>query len=170
MLGTSPIELVYLPPATTPKTRPMLGLPHSQEAEVLTPTPPSPITFSLPALPSESGGPPIDWASEAQEVANAGSGGNVRSLDRHRKSESRQPSISFFVDRPAHHAGEQFKTDDGQWIVFVSDDCYQIADPFASLNALGNGLGVKTYCVGKSNTSRGDLFDQLPAYQKYHSH
>jgi hypothetical protein len=153
---TSPIELVYLSSATTPKSRPMLVLPHSlkQEAEVLTPAPPSSIAFSLPALPDESAGPPIDWANEAHEVARATGSGNVRSHDRHQQSESSQPTKSIFADPPAHYAGEQFKTDGGQWIVFVSDDCYQISNPFASLDVLGNGLGVQTYCVGKSNTPR----------------
>jgi hypothetical protein len=124
----------------------------------------------LPTLPTESAGLPIDWANEAHEVAKATSGGNARSLDGHQQSEPNQPSKSIFGERLAHHAGELFKTDNGQWIVFVSDDCYQIASPFASLNVLRNGLGVQTYCVGKSNTPRGDLFDQLPAYQKYHPH
>jgi hypothetical protein len=144
-------------------------LPHSlwQEEEVPTAAP-SIITLPLPTLPNESAGPPIDWANEAHEVAKATSGGNARSLDSHRQYEPNQPSKSIFGERPAHHAGEQFKTGDGQWIVFVSDDCYQITSPFVSINVLGNGLGVQTYCVGKSNTSRGDLFDQLPAYQIYH--
>jgi hypothetical protein len=170
MLGTSPIELVYLPPSTTPDTRPMPVLPHSlRQEEVPTPAP-SIINLPLPTLPNENAGSPIDWANEAHEVAQATRGGNARSLDGHQQPEPNQPSKSIFGERPAHHAGEQFRTDDGQWIVFVSDDCYQIAGSFESLNVLGNGLGVQTYCAGKSNTPRGDLFDQLPAYQKYHPH
>ena len=155
MLRTSPIELVYLPPMTTPENRPIPVLPHSlRQEEVPTPAP-SIFTLPLPTLPNESAGSPIDWANEANEVAKATSGGSARPLDGRRQSEPNQPSKSIFGERPAYHAGEQFKTDDDQWIVFVSDDCYQIASPFASLNVLGNGLGVQTYCVGKSNTPPG---------------
>ena len=128
-----------------------------------------PFSLFLCHLLNESAGSPIDWSNEANEVAKATSGGSARPLDGRRQSEPNQPSKSIFGETPAYHADEQFKTDDGQWIVFVSYYCHQIASPFASLN-VGNGLGVQTYCVGKANTPRGDLFDQLPAYQKIHHH
>jgi hypothetical protein len=38
----------------------------------------------------------------------------------------------------------------------------------ASIGALANGVGVQTYCKGKSKAPRGDLFDQLPAYKGNH--
>jgi hypothetical protein len=39
--------------------------------------------------------------------------------------------------------------------VYVSDNCHQISDPLVSISALANGMGVQTYCKGKSKTPTG---------------
>jgi hypothetical protein len=165
---SSPIELLFLPPApaTTSRARPNSLSREKAKAALAAP---SAITIPPPVVPTESAEPPIDWANEAQEVAAAAAPSpEFRSFDRRSPSESKPPSKSIFDEPPAHHAGEQFRTDDGRRAVFVSDNCYQISHPFASPTALENGMSVQTYCIGKSNKPRGDLFDQLPAYQKYH--
>jgi hypothetical protein len=135
------------------------------------PTTPGALTIPQPAAPTESAESPIDWAGEAQRGAATAvtPGPEIRSFDHRFPSESERPPKSIFDEPPEHRAGEQFRTDDGRWVVYVSDDCYQISDPFASTNALANGMGVQTYCKGKPKTPRGDLFDQLPAYKRNHA-
>jgi hypothetical protein len=79
------------------------------------------------------------------------------------------PQKSVFPEPPAHHAGEQHMLDTGEWIVFISDNCYQISSAIPTVPiALGNGIGQSTFCLDNSSTPRGDLFDQLPAYKRYH--
>jgi hypothetical protein len=117
--------------------------------------------------PADSAGPLIDWASEAEKVAATPSP-EFQPFDGPPPAESNPSTRSIFEDRPAHHAGEQIRTDDGRWVVYVSDYCYQMTNPFAAPNALETGVGMQTYCLRKSNQPRGDLFDELAAYDKYH--
>jgi len=167
----SPMELLLLPPARVSKSPPpreSQSVKHQPEELTIAPT--FAVPPSWPALPTESPEPNIDWANEAKQAAQGiPDKGEFRSLDSRRESPADTPAKSIFPDLPAHHAGEQFRTDDGRWAVFVSDDCYEISDPYASPNALNNGMGVQTYCTGRSRQSRGDLFDQLSAYKKLHS-
>jgi hypothetical protein len=110
----------------------------------------------------------IDWAGTAHSVT-AAIAAEIESRENPSMSVSTPPAKSIFPGRPVRHAGEQFKTDSGEWIVFVSDECYQIANsPPKSPYALDNGMALQTFCVGVFNTPRGDLLDELPAYKKYH--
>jgi hypothetical protein len=166
------LELILIPTATTLRTRPPPIPPSSLHVETeIAPTTPSAITIPQPVAPIESAELPIDWAGEAQRGAATAvtPGLEIRSFDHRFPSESERPPKSIFDEPPEHRAGEQFRTDDGRWVVYVSDDCYQISDPFAPANALANGMGEQTYCKGKPITPRGDLFDQLPAYKRNHA-
>jgi hypothetical protein len=166
------LELILVATATTPRTRPPPVPPNSFRVETeIAPTTPSAITIPQPATPTENAESPIDWAGEAQRGAATAvtRSPEIRSFDHRFPSEPERSPRSIFDESPEHQAGEQFRTDDGRWVVYVSDDCYQISDPLASTNALANGLGLQTYCKGKSSTPRGDLFDQLPAYKRNHA-
>lgn len=169
--AATPLELIRIPQAITPKTRPQPPLPNSFHVDTkVAPTTPITITAPQPIAPNEGEESTIDWAGEAQRAAAGATapGPAVQSFDHHFPAESEAPKSIF--DEPAeHHAGEQFRTDDGRWVVYVNDNCYQVSDPLASSNASANGMGVQTYCKGRSKTPRGDLFDQLPAYKQYHT-
>ena len=167
----SPLELLFLSPTTASIARPerLVPMPPRPEVKNVIGAPPS-VNAPLSVAPIESKKPAIDWANEAQQVAAATEpSSGVRSFDhRSGSGSSHPPSKPIFDEPPAHHAGEEFKTDDGRRAVFVSDNCYQLSNPFASPNALENGMGVQTYCIGKSNQPRGDLFEQLSAYKRLH--
>jgi hypothetical protein len=47
--------------------------------------------------------------------------------------------------RSKHHAGEQYKTPDGDWIVWINDNCYQVATPLMTVSAPGAMLPM-TVC------------------------
>lgn len=166
----APLELILIPTAAAPRTRPPFARQDSSHVDTnVAPITPSPVTIPQPAAPNESAESPIDWAGEAQKAAAATTPGpEVRPFDHRFPSDSERPPKSIFDEAPEHHAGEQFRTDDGRWVVYVSDNCYQISDPLASISALANGVGAQTYCRGKSKAPRGDLFDQLPAYKRNH--
>jgi hypothetical protein len=165
----SPLELILIPTTTISTSRPPPRLPNSLRVDTkIAPVTPSAITIPQPVAPNESTESPIDWAGEAQKAAAAVASPvpEARSFGHGFPGESERPPTSIFDEPPGHHAGEQFRTDDGRWVVYVSDDCYQISDPLGSANATANGMSVQTYCKGKSKTPRGDLFDQLPAYKR----
>jgi hypothetical protein len=116
----------------------------------------------------ESARPPVDWSEEARAVATAAAN---RTLTRRDRGADSTPSPhSVFAPPSAHHKGDESSTVTGDRIVFVTDDCYQVSKAIPAIsNASNNGMGLQTYCLNKSDRPRGDLFDQLQAYKKYHS-
>ena len=165
----SPIELLPLPSAPPSKARPAPLEPHPIRREAKPNwAPPSTITLPRSADPDDSAGPLFDWASEAEDVAKVPAP-EFQPLGGRPRAEPSTPSKSIFEDGPAHHAGEQLKTAEGRWAVFISDYCYQVTEPLASADALENGMGLQTYCTGPHHEPRDDLFDQLAAYERYHA-
>jgi hypothetical protein len=164
----APMVLLFLPPAVAPRAQKDTSR-RSTSRKIK----PKPLVTELTVTPSvaaprnqQSSAATIDWATEAQTVA-AAIASRPEASDRHRGSDAPRPPISIFSEPPAHHAGEEFTTSSGEHAVFVSENCYQVAST-KSPNAIDNGMGSQTYCIGKSKKPRGDLFDQLPAYEKYH--
>jgi hypothetical protein len=163
---SAPIELLILPqyaapivpPLPTPSDR------HKKVAANLAP-PPDALTNITPNSASDVAGPSIDWSEEAHnEVANL-----AKDAPTLNDTIAAPPSQSPFAAPPAHHKGEQIPTGDGRWIVYVSDNCYQVSKSITAItNATNTGVGTQTYCNQKSRLPRGDLFKQLPAYKKYH--
>jgi hypothetical protein len=164
----NPIELLLLTPNTAPPTAPQPA-PASRAKKVTPPAvpPSSAITIDPSAAPVENVGPLVDWAQEAQDVA---AGIAKQSSAERRRDTAPAPSPgSPFAPPPVHHKGDQYPTGDGQWIVYISDDCYQVSKSITFVtNATNNGMGLQTYCNRRSKAARGDLFEQLPAYKKLH--
>jgi hypothetical protein len=166
----NPIELLALPPSPAPKIRlpPPAPTDRPKKATPSAVPPAAAITIDPSAAPADEAGPPVNWAQEALSVA-AGLAKEV-SPERREGSALAPPVKSPFAPPPAHHKGEQYPSADGQWIVFVSEDCHQVSKSITTItNATNTGFGVQTYCTRHSKKPRGDLFDQLPAYQKLHA-
>jgi hypothetical protein len=163
---TNPIEVVFIAPTEAHKVRAEAPLSHT--LETLQTSISSDAAFTLPPDASsgpDRAGPPVDWAGDARAVAAA----VVAKTDSREGPDSSQAPKSATPGNPSHHAGEQYRLDGGGWVVFVSDDCYQISNAMPTVpTALGNGMGLQTFCLGDSSAPRGDLFDQLSAYKKYH--
>ncbi len=62
-----------------------------------------------------------------------------------------------------HHAGEQFKTANGDWIVWINSKCYQVAGSAPPAYAPGANL-LQTICPGEPGTARGTPPSQPPAH------
>jgi hypothetical protein len=163
-LAAPPIELLILPQNAAPTVPPPPDRRKKVAATPLTP-PPDALTLVTPNSNSEVAGPPIDWSQEAHNAAAS----IARSATALNDTIPAPPSNSPFAAPPAHHKDEQIPTTDGRWIVYVSNDCYQVSKSMTSItNATNNGMGLQTYCRRHSKKPRGDLFDQLPAYKKLH--
>lgn len=150
------------PPASSNRRRPQLADETSPVAPVEPPTTPTPV-ISLPIGADAA----IDWVAEARRAAAAvTSVHNVREFGQIPKAHSGQAPLR---SSPAHEAGEQYRTEDGAWIVWVSDRCYIVSEvpPLGLPQVLARSIPTRTVCQGDSEP-RGDLFKDLPAYQKYH--
>lgn len=54
-----------------------------------------------------------------------------------------------------HHAGDQFKTESGDWIVWISADCYQIAVAHSNSADVAPNAS-HTVCPSKRASPRGE--------------
>jgi len=107
----------------------------------------------------------IDWREEARRAASA-----VAEPRPHREF-SHTPKIDGVTRRrPAHQAGEQYRLDTGEWVVWVSDRCYIVSGvpPIGLPDVLARSIPTTTVCRDNSPPP-GELFRELPAYQKYHA-
>jgi len=108
----------------------------------------------------------VDWAAEARRAAAA-----LTSPPQLREF-GRIPQIDSEIGphtAPAHVAGEQYRDEDGTWIVWVGPHCFIVSElpPLGLPDILARSLPTRRGCEG-AQESRGDLFKDLPAYQKYH--
>ena len=72
-------------------------------------------------------GTAVDWAAEARRAVQAF---DIRShLPASNQSVSGSPAEDHWWPRRQHHAGDQFKTANGDWIVWINDSCYQLTGP-----------------------------------------
>jgi hypothetical protein len=171
ILTSSPIQVRFLSPVVAPAIR--LGSPLEgsfKEFNVAAPTLPS-LTL-VPMVSSEDDSSnSVDWAAEARIVAAASAAGvPYRPFGSHVPSGTASSPGAGPSPSPEHKAGDQYRTENGDWVVFVTKNCYQISSSIPNLfSSILRTLPLQTYCPGKSKEApRGDLFEQLPAYKKYH--
>ena len=147
--------------AASNRRRPQVSDETSPVAPVEPPIAPPPV-ISFPIGADTA----IDWAAEARRAAAAVTGARkVREFGRNPADSGQAPLRSS----PAHEAGEQYRTADGGWIVWVSDRCYIVSEvpPLGLPQVLARSIPTRTVCQGDSEP-RSDLFKDLPAYRKYH--
>jgi hypothetical protein len=156
--------LILMPPRADPN--PHVNQAHKRitrrtNATSISATPSIPA--QIPFQPSH-GAPPVDWAGEAVQAAASVIGTHKGAV----ATPVPSATHNFWLPSPSHHRGEQYTTDTGQLVVWVSDGCYQITR-LPTPNVPDHVMVPMTVCPPSFNTPRGDLFDQLPEYQKYAS-
>ncbi|HEX3848505.1 MAG TPA: hypothetical protein VHV81_14075 [Steroidobacteraceae bacterium] len=97
---------------------------------------------------SEGSGKGVDWAAEARRAVHAFDIRNDRLLAM--DSPYGVPAFDNGWLYVRHRAGEQFKTANGDWIVWLDANCYQIADAAPSRGGGGAPRG-RVYCVDPVN-------------------
>jgi len=106
----------------------------------------------------------IDWGAEAERAAAAAiEAKKFREFGQHGSAQSAPQ-----VRAPAHQAGEQYRLETGEWIVWVSDRCYIVSGPppLGMPDVIARSIPARRVCQGDSGP-RGDLFRDLPAYERY---
>jgi hypothetical protein len=163
------IEVPFLPPATAQRVRTDTSPSAPLDMTLVTPSVDAILSLSPELIPAMGTfGVPIDWADQAHTVADSIIA-NTDDRESRLTPDLTTAQKSIFPEPPAHHAGEQHRLDTGEWIVFISDNCYQISSAIPTVpTALDTGIGQSTFCLDNANTPRGDLFEQLPAYKRHH--
>jgi hypothetical protein len=156
-----PIELVYLPPATPPKIRPNNFRPQRLSGDTALSIAPPTLDAVAPMLsPSASAGQGhgagVDWNAEARRAVQA-----IEIRTRHPPNDNTIP-VSPLEETwwPRRHAGGEFKTAGGDWIVWINSSCYQVATNAAAAPALGAML-PPTICT-RDSMPRGDMQEPRP--------
>jgi hypothetical protein len=156
-----------------PKTPEPLAKGPAPELHLAPLAPVAPFVPALPSIsyPTDNMPQAIDWQAEGQKAAAAITGSRgVPSEDEDRRKTSSSHGPRPWVPPPAHHAGEQYTTITGEKIVWISDKCFVMSSrPTLGLpDIFARARLSTTICPRTSGTARGDLFEALPAYKKYH--
>jgi hypothetical protein len=122
-----PIELVYIPAPPPPPVRADTGRPPRLRADIaLVPT--LPMMTSAPPASASSGtgshGVGVDWLAEAHRAVKAY---EIRREQPAESSLSGKSPANDWWPQQGPHAGDSYKNDAGDWIVWIDSDCYKIA-------------------------------------------
>jgi hypothetical protein len=146
------VEVMLIPPAKAPKVRAENTRPERLSTNIAVALAPPALNSSLQSGASSSPdghGSAVNWAAEAHRA--------LRAFEiRRDQPPSSAISVSSALDDwwpGEHHAGDQFKTDSGDWIVWVNANCYQIASWHS--NAMG-ASPPRTICPPQRRTPRND--------------
>jgi hypothetical protein len=135
---TNAVEVLFVAPADPPKVRIMANLPRRGRSPAITVEPPLLESLSFPASQAPGSlangeGSGVDWAAEARRALQA------FEIRNHQASASRsvsgRPEDDHWPLHAQHHAGERFKTENGDWMVWIDANCYEIARGIRRLRA-----------------------------------
>jgi hypothetical protein len=151
--GQQSIEVLLLPPAPVPQIVAEASRPKAlRRAQIVIPPPaldspslpPSISTSDKPASMTDGQGSGVDWNAEAHRAIHAF---EIRSHQpKDGISVSGTPADEHWWRRMQHRAGDRFKTPNGDWIVWIDANCYQVASAQSSSYAL-SGAMPQTVCV-----------------------
>jgi hypothetical protein len=112
---------------------------QSLAPNLLAVTPPSDFVIATDPSGVEGAGKAgigVDWLAEAHRAVKAY---EIR-REESPKNVIAGASRDFWAMQWQHHAGEKFKTDSGDWIVWLDNDCYRIAGWHESDPTVGQAL------------------------------
>lgn len=110
----------------------------------------------------------IDWLAEAGRAAEAATAAP------HTRSFGKIPEAPSWLEpsrhAPAHQAGDQYRLEAGEAIVWVSDRCYLISEPppLGAPDVFARSLGTRMGCQAAPGPPPEELFKDLPTYRKHH--
>jgi hypothetical protein len=147
------VELLFIPPVRPPKRRPENYLPY--RLSTLSPT-----SIVTPLFDAESPLPPssrsrgngsgVDWEAEAHRALQAF---EIRTNDFAGGASNPGMPVEDNWSRTQHHPGDRYKTETGDWIVWINANCYQVASAAASTYARG-GAPPQTVCPDQEKPRR----------------
>jgi hypothetical protein len=147
------IEVMFLPPLKQPVARAAgAHLPRLKIDMGLSLAPPSLDASwqSASAGGSEGGTPGVNWAAEAHRA--------VKAFEIRRDQQVTHDTLGIslwdsWLARQPHHPGERLRTENGDWVVWIDSDCYQVAHWHAGRPE--NADPPTTTCLGAKKTAPG---------------
>jgi hypothetical protein len=148
-----PLELMELPPMPRSRIVPNNFRNHRIGSDVTRSIAP-PVVGSLSMAPAMSGadgtGEGVDWGAEARRALQAF---EIRTnKNPNAPAPSRATTDDDWWPHAQHRAGEQYKTANGDWIIWIDSNCYQVAAATSS-NPL-SGVVPQTVCPGQDAKPR----------------
>ncbi|MGB6354637.1 MAG: hypothetical protein WBF21_11715 [Steroidobacteraceae bacterium] len=152
-----PLQLVDVPAASFPKIRAENARPQRIKGDTAISVEPLLLgsigSSQAPSASSSVGnGSGVDWKAEARRAVQAF---EIRSHEPDVPM-SRSPAEDWWWPRTRHNAGDHYKTESGDWIVWINSRCYQIAVAGSSPYAPG-ALLPQTLCPGAAH---GEVVDE----------
>jgi hypothetical protein len=146
------VELIYIPAVPPPPLRAESGRPQRLRADIAL-SPVSPVITSAPPLATSSGvgtrGLGIDWQAEAHRAIRAF---EIRRDQPSENALSGKSPANDWWPQQGQHAGDQFKTESGDWIVWINADCYKVAS-WHSVDPAFNSSPPQIVCPKQSGVS-----------------
>ncbi|MDP9014287.1 MAG: hypothetical protein M3O41_16835 [Pseudomonadota bacterium] len=149
----SSVEVIFLPPAKAAKVRADDTHPQRVSTDIaIALAPPLLNSTSQPGPGSapDGHGSAVNWAAEAHRALRAF---EIRRDRPPSSAMSVSPSWDEWWPRE-HQAGDRFKTDGGDWIVWINANCYQVASWHSNLPAF-DSTPPRTVCRTQGE-ERGD--------------
>ena len=143
--AAAPVEIVFLPPNRPVPVRWDNPRPHRVSASLPSSiAPPSldPNSAATPAARSNGSGSAVDWRAEARRALQAF---EIRTNRRANGDPTLGMSAEDNWAQLQHHAGDRYKTESGDWIVWINSSCYQVASSTSTTYAVGGPL-PQTVC------------------------
>ena len=163
-----PVELVYIPPTRAPRVRAENAHPKPLKGDTALSIEPLMVGLSGPpqapsAAASNGDGSGVDWKAEARRAIQAY---EIRNHEPESSDlVSGSPAEEQWWPRARHNAGDQYKTANGDWIVWINANCYEVAAAGASPYAPG-AVGPQTVCPGAPGTPREEPVERSPEAKK----
>jgi hypothetical protein len=147
------VELIFIPPPVMPKIRAENAAPRRLRGNTSISIAPPVLNANSALAPAGSGsegnGAGVDWAAEARRALQA------FEIRKHQppsnNTVSRSAAEENWWPQAPHHAGDQFKTPSGDWVVWVNENCYQLASSAANPTVPGAMPPPPTICLGDTH-------------------
>jgi len=151
--ASTPIQVTVIPPATLPKIRAENSRPRLSGSTAISIAAPVLDSHSSSLYPfasvsgSDGSGSGVNWAAEARRAVRAF---DIRSHQPPvHDALSSTPADDDWWPHTQHHAGDQYKIANGDWIVWINASCYQVAGSGPPAYASEPGL-PRTVCPQNS--------------------
>ena len=149
-----PIKLMVLAPVKPPELKLQNTRPQRLSTNIAVALAPPALNSSYqtgPGSAPDGRGPAVNWAAEAHRAVRAF---EIRTHQTGNSALSVSSSLDVSGSRE-HHAGDQLKTASGDWIVWISADCYQIAS-WRSDGPAPGAISPRIICRHPAATPPGD--------------
>jgi hypothetical protein len=141
-VAEQPIQLLVLPPVRPPPLRMENTRPEHRSTNIaLALALPLPNSSFQSGVAPDGRGAAVNWTAEAHRAVRAF---EIRTHQTANSALSVASSLDVSGSRE-HHAGDELKTANGDWIVWINANCYQIAS-WHSDTATAGAISPKTIC------------------------